>query len=130
MNCKSRFQEKKEHAQQLFINNFELIGKLKGQEVIVNSKAPKTSNEVEADIDHGNSTRKNIRDARLERYERMAEADQKFQNEMLKVVQVMQDSMNEIRESRNQTIILFARLVDAIEKQQQQQQQQQQHSIY
>jgi len=110
------YEENKENAKKLFAFNFELIEKLKANEVIVNSKYQKTANEVKNEIECGNNTRKNIRDNRLEKYERMAESDQKFQAEVMNGIESLRESMQEAKEMRKQTVAILERFVIAFEK--------------
>ena len=93
-----------------------MIEKLKANEVIVNSKYQKTANEVKNEIECGNNTRKNIRDNRLEKYERMAESDQKFQAEVMNGIESLRESMQEAKEMRKQTVAILERFVIAFEK--------------
>ena len=111
------YNENKEAQRALFASNFEMIGKIKGSEVLSSSAKPKVATEVSLEIEEANNSRQNIRDIRLVRFEKLAESDQKFQQASLKGIEELQKSVVESRESKQQWLLLLERLVTAVEKQ-------------
>ena len=112
---KAVHQEKVKLEAEMFAECVELIGKLKGCEILVRSSQPKTAAEVVEVLGTAEAHRKSIRELRLQQYEEYAQNDQKFQTQALLSLQRADERFEAMMSEKKRTNDLLERWVIAYE---------------